>query len=179
MTVVYIGIGSNLGEKIKNCDKAIGYLQIQPDIKNVVKSRWYKAKAIIYPGQIEQGPPKRRPTPFDKGSTLGEKVPDYINGVARVETNLAPQVLLSRLQEIESKLGRVRTGEKWEPRTIDLDILFYGDEIIDLPDLKIPHPELHKRLFVLNPLCDIAPDLIHPAIKKSVKEMKKGVILRP
>ena len=87
MTIAYIGIGSNLGEKIKNCEKAVGYLQIHPDIKNVVKSKWYKTKAMIHPGQMEQGPPKRRPTPFDG-------VPDYLNGAVRVETSLKPYEIL-------------------------------------------------------------------------------------
>ena len=145
MHTVFIGIGSNLGNRSKNCREAINQLATCPHIKNLVKSKACKSKAL----------------------TKGD--PDYINAVVKFETELKPKELLRLVQRIEKKLGRVRTDKKWESRTIDLDILFYDDLIVKEPDLIIPHPELHKRIFVLKPLCDIDPCWIHPVLKKTVK----------
>jgi 2-amino-4-hydroxy-6-hydroxymethyldihydropteridine diphosphokinase len=96
----------------------------------------------------------------------------FINGVFLLETGQEPRELLKTLQKIESRLGRERTV-KWGPRTIDLDILFYDDRVIGEVDLVVPHPELEKRRFVLDPLAEIAPDLIHPVIKKTIRELKE------
>ena len=98
----------------------------------------------------------------------------FINGVFLLETGQAPRELLETLLKIESRLGRERTI-KWGPRTIDLDILFYDDRVIREVDLVIPHPELEKRRFVLDPLSEIAPDLIHPVIKKTITELKEAL----
>jgi len=97
--------------------------------------------------------------------------PDYLNQVILLDTGLAPRLVLETLLGIEEKLGRKR-GEKWGPRTIDIDILFYGQEIIDEPGLHIPHPELHKRRFTLEPLTEIAPDWLHPVLNKNISELK-------
>ncbi len=98
----------------------------------------------------------------------------FINGVFLLETGQAPRQLLETLLLIESRLGRERTI-KWGPRTIDLDILFYDDRVIREVDLVIPHPELEKRRFVLEPLSEIAPDLIHPVIKKTISALKEAL----
>ncbi|MEX1056767.1 MAG: 2-amino-4-hydroxy-6-hydroxymethyldihydropteridine diphosphokinase, partial [Natronospirillum sp.] len=88
-----------------------------------------------------------------------EDQPDFVNAVAEISTSLSPTDLLSALQKMEHQQGRVRT-EHWGPRTLDLDILLYGDQTIALPDLTVPHPEMLKRAFVLTPLLDLAPDLL-------------------
>jgi len=95
---------------------------------------------------------------------------DFLNGVVEIETTLAPRELLNRLQEIENALGRVR-GERWGPRTMDLDILLYGGEIVREPDLVIPHPLMHERRFVLGPLAEIAPGVRHPVLRKTMKDL--------
>ncbi len=162
-----IGIGSNLGDRLQNCEHVVEMLSQDGRVKNIIKSRWYETEAVIAPSPqpsptMGEGA-KRRRTPFDS--------PPFINGVFWIETSLSPTDLLRLTQSIETKLGRARTGKKWEPRTIDLDILFYDDLIIDMPDLKIPHPELHKRMFVLRPLCDIALTFVHPVFGKTIKEL--------
>jgi 2-amino-4-hydroxy-6-hydroxymethyldihydropteridine diphosphokinase len=98
----------------------------------------------------------------------------FINGVFLLETGQTPRKLLESLWKIEGRLGRERTG-KWGPRTIDLDILFFDDRVIREDDLIIPHPELEKRRFVLDPLAEIAPDLIHPVSKKSITELREAL----
>lgn len=98
----------------------------------------------------------------------------FVNGVFLLETGWSPRELLEALLAIESRLGRERT-EKWAPRTMDLDILFYDGRVIREPDLIIPHPELAQRRFVLDPLAEIAPDLIHPALRKTALELKEAL----
>jgi len=96
---------------------------------------------------------------------------DYLNQVICLETRLMPLTLLYTLQGIESKLGRQRKGEGYQGRTLDLDILFYGDKIIDLPGLIVPHPRLHLRNFVLKPLCELSPGMHHPVMQKTVRQL--------
>lgn len=98
--------------------------------------------------------------------------PDYVNGVAMVETGLGPSELFAVQQEIEVALGRQLLRPKGAPRTIDLDLLFYDDLVIHSDGLEIPHPEIAKRLFVLVPLCDIAPALVHPGLGRTIRELK-------
>ena len=97
--------------------------------------------------------------------------PDYLNQVISLQTSLPAQTVLDRVLAIEIILGRKRE-EKWGSRTIDIDILFYGEAVIDEPDLKIPHPELHNRRFTLEPLAEIAPDLLHPVLCKNILQLK-------
>lgn len=97
--------------------------------------------------------------------------PDYLNQVLLLQTEMPAQMVLQKILGIELLLGR-RREVKWGSRTIDIDILFYGDTIIDEPDLKVPHPELHKRRFTLEPLAQIAPDFIHPLMKKNILQLK-------
>jgi 2-amino-4-hydroxy-6-hydroxymethyldihydropteridine diphosphokinase len=107
--------------------------------------------------------------------------PDYLNQVVQLITELPAQIVLERILDIEIILGRKR-DVKWGSRIIDIDILFYGDKIINEPGLIVPHPELHNRRFTLEPLGELAPDLIHPVLKKSVlelkKELKDGLIVK-
>jgi 2-amino-4-hydroxy-6-hydroxymethyldihydropteridine diphosphokinase len=94
----------------------------------------------------------------------------FVNGVVSLETSMGPGELLGFLLSVEKKMGRLRE-EKWGPRTIDLDILFYGDQILEEADLRIPHPRLQERRFVLVPLRDVAPDLVHPVLGKPVSRI--------
>lgn len=138
---VYIGLGSNLGDRVGNLEKACRFLDCSE------KSKICETEPFGVKNQ-----------------------PKFLNTVCAIETDLTPQDLLSHVKKIERKLGR-RKRAKWGPREIDIDILFYGDEIIDEPDLKIPHPGIPERRFVLEPLFKIAPDFIHPVLKKTVRQM--------
>lgn len=139
---VYIGIGSNLGDRAQNCRLAIDHIKKIPNTIINPPSKLYESRPFHLAGAIDQ--------------------PSFINCAVQVSTKLLPHELLISLQWIEAALGRPVMRDKGSPRTIDLDILLYDDEIIDLPDLKIPHPGLTKRLFVLIPLYDIAPALTYP-----------------
>lgn len=153
MTVAFIALGSNLGKKQKNCEEALAQLAQTPGIRLKAISRWHPTKAI---------------------TLENETAPDFINGVVRIATTLAPDPLYFICKGIEKKMGRnAENSKKWSPRTIDLDILFYGDRVFESRYLKIPHPLLHERLFVLDPLCDIAPDFVHPILKSRVADLRK------
>ena len=148
---VFIAVGSNRGDKKKNCQQALERLTEDPDNRILRQSSWYLTQPV------------------------GLDDPEwFINGVFLLETGQAPGKLLETVLKIESRLGRERTT-KWGPRTIDLDILFYDDRVIREVDLVIPHPELEKRRFVLDPLLEIAPDLIHPVTEKTVRELKEAL----
>lgn len=135
MPEVFIGIGSNLGNKAGNIQKALGYLENIPDI------RIEKISSLIET-EPQGGPPQ----------------PKYLNAVLKLKTKLLPGKLLEILQDIEKKLSRVRTVKNG-PRTIDLDILLYGNAVIDNPELKVPHPRMFEREFVMKPLLEIEPDI--------------------
>ena len=183
---MYVGVGSNLGDRVLNCERAIYEISEFSDVKAV--SSLYETEPV---GNEDQ--------------------PLYINCALEIMTDITPHKLLEKLLGIESKLGRVRGQrrafssdagklirgqrrvnvvrereqdkigtampeyKKWGPRIIDLDILFYGEEIIDDPDLKVPHPEAHKRRFVLIPLVEIAPELIHPVFRVSARELLENI----
>lgn len=95
----------------------------------------------------------------------------FLNQVVAVETELEPHAVLERCLQIESELGRTRSGNGYEPRTIDIDIIFFGHQIISQPDLQVPHPLMHRRNFVLCPLCEIAADFVHPVFEKTVRQL--------
>jgi 2-amino-4-hydroxy-6-hydroxymethyldihydropteridine diphosphokinase len=145
--LVYIGIGSNLGGKLANCRRALEAIGADPRNRLVRCSPLYRTEPV------------------------GKKDQDwFINGVAAVDTSMAPGELLEFLLSVEDRMGRVRE-EKWGPRIIDLDILFYGDAVIDEETLRVPHPRLQERRFVLIPLNDIAPDLVHPVFRRNISQL--------
>jgi 2-amino-4-hydroxy-6-hydroxymethyldihydropteridine diphosphokinase len=145
MVEAYIALGSNLGDREANIKKAFDALKER--IQIVKTSSLYETK----PMYVE-----------DQGW--------FLNCTAKIETNLAPEELLKFLKSIEQKLGR-KTVKRNGPRTIDLDILFYGDQILKENDLQLPHPKIGERPFVLVPLAEIAPNLIHPVNKKTIVDM--------
>jgi 2-amino-4-hydroxy-6-hydroxymethyldihydropteridine diphosphokinase len=143
----YIALGSNIGECEKNIDNAIDLLDQTEGVSVTKISKKIKTPPI--------GP---------------QDQPDFINNAIEIKTTLPPQQLLRQCKEIELKLGR-RKIRKWGERTIDLDIIFYSDKIINEDDLKIPHPEMEKRDFVLIPLAEIAPDFVHPILNKRIDKI--------
>ncbi|VAV82417.1 2-amino-4-hydroxy-6-hydroxymethyldihydropteridinepyrophosphokinase / Deoxyadenosine kinase @ Deoxyguanosine kinase [hydrothermal vent metagenome] len=147
---VYISLGSNKGDKFKNLQDAITSIYFR--IGNIkIISKVYKSPALGFEGDY------------------------FLNACLIVETELKPTKLMRELLTIEKSLGRTRTQKKGhESRIIDLDIIFFGDEVMDSKTLKIPHPEMHKRKFVLQPLSDIAPDVVHPKKKKNVSALLDG-----
>ena len=146
MSIVHIGIGSNIGNRQENCREAVRQLGSR-GVKVVKQSSMIETEPW---GVTEQ--------------------PCFINMAVEAETDLAPENLLTALKDIEEAMGRT-DAVRWGPRVIDLDILFYDDVVLDTPELKIPHPYLHERDFVLIPLAEIAPEKIHPVFKKSVREL--------
>ena len=145
--IAYIGIGSNLGEKLDYCERAISKILKTNRQKLLAKSSFYKTQAIGYTSQDW-----------------------FVNGVIKIETDLEAYELLQTLKAIESQLGRAETFP-WGPRTIDLDILFFDDAKIDTERLQIPHPLIQDRQFVLVPLAEIDRNFIHPVLKKTIQEL--------
>jgi 2-amino-4-hydroxy-6-hydroxymethyldihydropteridine diphosphokinase len=158
MAKVYIGIGSNLGNKGENIQKSLIALE-RWGVKILMSSKLYETEPV---GPIEQ--------------------PWFLNMAVCGQTALLPEELLKAIHSIELSLGRERR-EKWGPRTIDLDILFYDDAIIDIPGLTIPHREIANRKFVLIPMDELVPGFMHPVLKKTVgnllKECPDKAIVRP
>ncbi len=138
----YIGLGSNMGDRAGACRRALELLSRAGRVTAV--SSLYCTEPVGYKEQDE-----------------------FINAVAAVETELSPQDLLAACQTIENELGRVRLV-RWGPRSVDLDILLYGSSVVKTPDLLVPHPRLSLRGFVLVPLCEIAPQVVHPVLNKTV-----------
>jgi len=154
----YIGLGSNLGASADTLDSAVNAIRSIPDLEQFQLSSYYQSKP--------HGP---------------QDQPDYINAVATFTISLAPEVLLDQLQAIENKHGRVRSGEQWTARTLDLDILLYGNHQIDTDRLKVPHPWMKQREFVLYPLYEIAPDLRLPGgslLKECLEEVSDDTLIR-
>lgn len=145
--VVFLGIGSNLGDRVKNCLKAIEELRAQPGVNVLKTSSLYETEPV------------------------GAEGGWFVNCVAMAEVSLGPHQLLTVLQEIEGRMGRPPRRRYGEPRAIDLDILLYGQHEVSTPTLLIPHPEMHKRRFVLLPLSEIAPWARHPVLGLSAKEL--------
>jgi len=149
MTVhhAYIGLGANLGDRVATCRKALAALASLPGCRLLRTSSLYETEPV---GLTDQ--------------------PLFINGVVLLETERDARWLLARLLDIEADLGRVR-GTRWGPRTIDLDLLFFDEEIMTSTELTIPHPRVHERRFVLQPLHEIAPKLRHPVLEKTIGEL--------
>ena len=149
MTITYIGLGSNVGDRFANLFDALGLLINGSALKKV--SSVYKTDPQGYRDQ-----------------------PDFLNCVVEADTDMQPHDLLKDVKGIERLMGRVlnfRNG----PRLIDLDILLYGDQVVDMPDLTVPHPRLQERAFMLVPMCEIAPDLVHPVLHKTMTELLRDV----
>ena len=144
---VFIGLGSNQGEKIKNCEQAIKEILTSEGDRLISRSSWYSTE------------------PWGR-----EDQDWFVNGVIQVSTDLCPDELLMKLKEIEKRLGRAQR-EKWGPRVIDIDILFYDDLSCASPEMEIPHPRMWERNFVLIPCAEIAPQFVHPVLKKTIKEL--------
>ncbi|MEO6227332.1 MAG: 2-amino-4-hydroxy-6-hydroxymethyldihydropteridine diphosphokinase [Thermomonas sp.] len=143
-TIAVIGLGANLGDAKASVRGALGVLDLLPSTRLLRASKLYQTHAW---GQTEQ--------------------PDFINAVALLETGLGARALLDCLLAIERDFGRIRTlDQRWGPRTLDLDLLLFGDDVIDEPGLQVPHPHLHERAFVLFPLAEIAPELTIPGLAK-------------
>ena len=140
-----ISFGSNMGSRSRNIQNAL--LQLSHFGKILCTSFLYESSPMYYLDQNQ-----------------------FLNGVCAFETDLAPLDLLFQLKSIERRLGREKTIENG-PRPIDLDIIFYGDKIVELDSLKIPHPRMNERAFVLKPLCDINPDLLHPQLKETANNL--------
>lgn len=157
MSLAYIALGSNVRPRRKNCEKAVQALEKNPRVVLLKGSSWYNTKALTLPGETQ---------------------PDFINGVIQIGTSLSAEELYSVCKQIEKKLGRKKRKKLWQPRLIDLDILFYGKKILKTKTLTIPHPLLHQRLFVLRPLAEIAPRLQHPILKKAVARLLKDCYIR-
>lgn len=136
---------------------------------NIGQRAFFLESAIV---EIDKrvGPIIKRSTVYETPAWGKTDEPDYLNQVLQVETLLKPQAVLQTILAIEKELGRERK-EKWGSRTIDIDILFYGDEVINEPNLIVPHPQLHKRKFTLEPMAQIAPGFIHPVLNKSIAEL--------
>lgn len=150
---VHLGLGSNLGDRAGHLRHALDRLASLPGTRLVAVSDFVETEPV---GPVAQGP--------------------FLNAAAAVETGLAPRELLSHLHALERERGRDRaTGERWGPRTLDIDILLYDDLVIDEPGLTIPHPRLHERLFALGPLAQIAPDARVPRFGRSVSELLEAL----
>jgi 2-amino-4-hydroxy-6-hydroxymethyldihydropteridine diphosphokinase len=139
VTRAYVGLGSNLGDREAYVRAALGALGVEPGIEVVAVSTFRDTEPV---GVVDQ--------------------PRFLNAVAAIETTLSARPLLDRLLAIERRLGRTRTGARFGPRTIDLDLLVYGEERLDEPGLEVPHPRLHERRFALEPLAELDSQLVVP-----------------
>lgn len=119
----------------------------------------------------EVGEITRRSSVYETSAWGNENQPAFLNSVIKIVTNLSPKKLLHQILLIEEQQGRTRSKEKWQQRIIDIDILFINDDVINSTELKVPHPSLHQRMFTLIPLAEIAEHLIHPILKKSIKQL--------
>lgn len=145
MTATYIGLGSNVGDRFANLFDALGLL---------INGSMLKTVSSVY---------RTEPQGY-------EQQPDFLNCVVEAVTDMEPMDLLKDLKNIERLMGREATFRNG-PRLIDLDILLFGDVVIDTSELIVPHPRLHERAFVLVPLCEIAPEIVHPVLHKTIREL--------
>ncbi|MBI9083821.1 MAG: 2-amino-4-hydroxy-6-hydroxymethyldihydropteridine diphosphokinase [Desulfobacterales bacterium] len=146
--VAYLCAGSNIGDKPANCRKGIDALVNTAKTRLAALSRFYRTEPVDYADQDW-----------------------FVNVVAKVVTTETPLALLERLKTIEVETGRQAGGIRFGPRVLDLDILFYGDRVIDTAELVVPHPRMHKRHFVLKPFCDIDPAIVHPTLQRTVQAL--------
>ncbi len=145
MQEVYLALGSNVGDSRHFIDEAIKLLS--SSITNIVRAPIYKSKAVGYTDQA-----------------------DFFNTIVQCQTNLSPGKLLKFIKDVEKQVGRVERF-RWGPREIDIDIIFYGQEMVQKEGLTIPHPRFRERDFVLLPLCDLSPNIVDPETKLTVKKL--------
>ncbi len=143
----YLLLGGNLGNKEENLKRAVDLLE------------------------QKAGPTTKRSSIYRTAAWGNAAQPEFYNQAIALQTELSPEELLKTVLETEELLGRKRTGDKWQERIIDIDILFYNDEVLDSPKLKIPHPFIQERKFVLVPMKEIASELIHPLLRKTITEL--------
>ncbi len=148
---VYIGIGSNQGKKKEN------YLEALSRIAKIPKTRITRESSLY------------------ESEPLGDSKEWYVNGVIEVETAWEPEIFLKKCQNIERAMGRKKVRKRWGARIIDLDIILYDNLKLSGRNLKIPHPEMHKRKFVLIPLSEIAPQLVHPVLGRTISQLMVSV----
>jgi 2-amino-4-hydroxy-6-hydroxymethyldihydropteridine diphosphokinase len=150
MSRVFIGIGSNEGDRLANISQAVRWLGSTSGIRLVQMATILETEPV---GGPPQGP--------------------YLNTVVEVEAGHEPQALLAMLQAIERRVGRLPTTQRWGPRPIDLDLLLYDDRLIQESNLIVPHPRMHERAFVLEPLAQLAPELRHPIFHETITSLRE------
>ena len=148
MHKVYLSIGSNLGDPLQNCCQGLDTLCADGQVKLLARSPFYRTQPVDYLDQNW-----------------------FINAALLVETVLTPFELLDKTRAVQTQLGRKPDTIRFGPRLLDLDIIFYDDLVINTPHLVVPHPRMHKRRFVLYPICDIDPSVVHPVLGQTVQEL--------
>ena len=149
---VYISVGANLGDKLDNCRKGVRALTQFRDIVLQSQSRIYQTAPVDYTEQDW-----------------------FVNFVIKITTTLDPHALLKRIQQVQVQAGRAKDTVRFGPRLLDLDILLFDDLVLASPNLTIPHPRMHKRRFVLVPMCDIDPELLHPQLQQTMQSLLDGL----
>lgn len=150
---VYISIGSNIGDLLSNCCQAIEVLRSDPDIHVIERSPFYRTAPVDF---LEQN--------------------WFLNAALKLQTAMPPAQLLKRMQAVQCNLGRKADTVRFGPRIIDLDIIFYGDLVLETAGLVLPHPRMHKRRFVLQPIYDIDPTVMHPGLGQNVQELLNQLV---
>ena len=148
----FISIGSNIGNAVENCQKGLSRLKETRGIQLKKISKFYKTEPVDYKDQAW-----------------------FINAVVMINTSFEPVELFNILKSIEKQAGRTIDDVRFGPRVLDLDIIFFDDLVMETPQLDIPHPRMHDRRFVLRPLCDITPNLVHPVLKKNMRNLLENL----
>ncbi|MEW5742444.1 MAG: 2-amino-4-hydroxy-6-hydroxymethyldihydropteridine diphosphokinase [Myxococcota bacterium] len=157
MARVHLALGSNLGDRQAALDEAVRRIGAIAETAVVARSSTHETPALLPP---EDATPQ----------------PDYLNAVVLVETALSPRALFVAVKDLERAMGRVSTT-RWAPRVIDVDVVLWGEVVVDEGDLVIPHPRMHERRFVLAPLVELSPDARHPVLHKTVRELLNVLLL--
>ncbi len=145
---VFISVGSNIGDKLDNCLTGIAALTAPAEASLLGASRFFRTSPVDYADQDW-----------------------FVNAVVSIRTTMAPLALLDKLVSIQRQMGRKADAVRFGPRVLDLDILLYDERVIRSPRLTIPHPRMHKRAFVLQPICDINPSIVHPVLGQTVADL--------